>query len=344
MHPSRILVAGLRVRNATNRPRLGEGKPVQHATTLERPVLPAGSRGDRLRAHAARHALPYLLILPSVLFLAAIEFYPLAVGLSESFLYHNRVQPWATRFVGLANFAQALNSYDVRQALRTSFVMVVGIVGLSYLLGLVAGLLLSQNIRFRAVYRAIILVPWVTPPIVAYISWQFMLNDQFGTINRWLIALGLVPQFEPITWLADPALAMLSVIVVGTWFRFPFMAITVLAALAAVPDELYEAAALDGAGAVQRFRDVTLPLILPVSIIATLLQAIWTFNDFALTFVLTGGGPANATTPLILMAYREAFQRFNIGYGTSLAAISMVLMLLLGAVYLRLQARHEAAA
>jgi len=171
-----------------------------------------------------------------------------------------------------------------------------------------------------------------------------MLNDQFGTINRWLIALGLVPQFEPITWLADPALAMLSVIVVGTWFRFPFMAITVLAALAAVPDELYEAAALDGAGALQRFRDVTLPLILPVSIIATLLQAIWTFNDFALTFVLTGGGPANATTPLILMAYREAFQRFNIGYGTSLAAISMVLMLLLGAVYLRLQARHEAAA
>jgi ABC-type polysaccharide transport system permease subunit len=221
MHPSRILAAGLHVRNATNRPCLGEGIPVQHATTLERPVIPAGSRGDRLRAHAARHALPYLLILPSVLFLAAIEFYPLAVGLSESFLYHNRVQPWATRFVGLANFAQALNSYDVRQALRTSFVMVAGIVGFSYLLGLVAGLLLSQNIRFRGVYRAIILVPWVTPPIVAYISWQFMLNDQFGTINRWLIALGLVPQFEPITWLADPALAMLSVIVVGTWFRFP---------------------------------------------------------------------------------------------------------------------------
>jgi multiple sugar transport system permease protein len=171
-----------------------------------------------------------------------------------------------------------------------------------------------------------------------------MLNDQLGTINRYLIRFGLVDPFDPIIWLADPVLAMGSVIVVGTWFRFPFMMITVLAALAAIPDELHEAAALDGANTVQRFRDVTLPLIMPVSIIAILLQAIWTFNDFALTFVLTGGGPANATTPLILMAYREAFQRFNIGYGTSLAVISMVLMLAVGTVYLRLQSRQDAAA
>jgi multiple sugar transport system permease protein len=199
-------------------------------------------------------------------------------------------------------------------------------------------------LRGRSIYRALLLVPWITPPIVAYISWQWMLNDQIGMINRYLIALGLVDEFDPITWLADPTLALLSVIVVGTWFRFPFMMITVLAALSSIPDELYEAAALDGATALQRFRDITLPLILPVSIIATLLQAIWAFNDFPLTFVLTGGGPANATTPLILMAYREAFQRFNIGYGTSLAVISMLLMLMLGAVYLRLQARQEAAA
>ncbi len=315
-----------------------------HATTLTR-AQPATSSGwGRLREHVARHALPYLLILPSLLFLAAIEFYPLGVGLSEALQYHNRVQPWATRFVGLDNFVHALQNHDVRQALRTSLVMVVGVVGLSYLLGLIAGLLLNQKLRGRGIYRALLLVPWIAPPIVAYISWQWMLNDQLGTINRYLIRLGLVDPFDPIIWLADPVLAMLSVIVVGTWFRFPFMMITVLAALAAIPDELHEAAALDGANGVQRFRDVTLPLIMPVSIIAILLQAIWTFNDFALTFVLTGGGPANATTPLILMAYREAFQRFNIGYGTSLAVISMVLMLAIGTIYLRLQSRQDAAA
>jgi ABC-type sugar transport system permease subunit len=218
--------------------------------------------------------------------------------------------------------------------------MVVGIVGCSYLLGLLAGVLLNQHIRLRGIYRALLLVPWITPPIVTFISWQWMLNDQSGIINRYLIQLRIIDEYDPIVWLADPTLAMVSLIVVGTWSRFPFMMITVLAALSAIPDDIYEAASLDGAGRWQRFRDITFPLILPVSVIATLLQSIWTFNDWALPFVLTGGGPANATTPLVLLAYREAFQRFNIGYGTSLAVISMVLMLCLGAVYLRLQSRQ----
>jgi multiple sugar transport system permease protein len=145
---------------------------------------------------------------------------------------------------------------------------------------------------------------------------------------------------KPVLFLAKPNLAMISLITVGIWSRVGFMMITVLAALTAIPRDLHEAAAIDGAGRWRAFRHITLPLILPVSIIATLLQAIWTFNDFALPFVLTGGGPASATTTISLLSYREAFQRYNIGYGTSLAVISTVLMLLLGAVYLRLQARR----
>ena len=139
-------------------------------------------------------------------------------------------------------------------------------------------------------------------------------------------------------WLADPNLALLSVIIVGVWQQFPFLMITVLAALSGIPDDVNEAASIDGASRFQTFRYITFPLILPISIIATLLQAIWTFNNFGLPFVLTGGGPANATTPLILLAYKEAFQHFDIGYGTALAVISMVLMLALGAIYLRQQA------
>jgi ABC-type sugar transport system permease subunit len=223
--------------------------------------------------------------------------------------------------------------------LRTSFIMVAGIVVFSYLLGLLAGLLLNHKFRLRGVYRALILVPWVVPPVVAYISWQWMLNDQSGLVNQLLMQVGLI--HSPVLWLAKPNLAMLSLIVVGVWVRFPFMMITVLAALSAVPDELSEAASIDGANRWQVFRYITFPLILPVTIIATLLQAIWTFNDFALPFVLTGGGPANATTPLVLLSYKEAFQRYNIGYGTSLAIISMVLMLLLGIVYFRMQKRQE---
>ena len=316
---------------------------MQGASTLERAGVPETTRIHRARSHMRKHAVPYILILPSVIFLALVEFYPLGVGLSEAFKYHNRVQPWATRYTGFDNFRAAIENEAVRTSLRVSFVMVVGIVGLSYLLGLIAGLLLNQKIRGRAIYRAVILIPWVVPPVVAYMSWQWMLSDQAGFINWVLIELGLIGEFEPIVWLADPDLALLSVIIVGTWFRFPFMMITILAALSAIPDDLLEAAELDGANKLQAFRDVTFPLILPVSVISTLLQAIWTFNDFGLTFILTGGGPSNATTPLILLAYRESFQKFNIGYGTSLAVIAMMLMLVLGAVYLRLQAKYEAA-
>lgn len=314
---------------------------MQRANSTTILPIPATTRGQRLRGHIRKHSLPYLLILPSILFLAAVEFYPLYTGLLESLKYHNRVQPWATEYVGLDNFVDAFRDSDVRRALRTSFVMVFGIVGSSYLLGLVAALLLNQHIRLRGVYRALILLPWIIPPVVSFISWQWMLNDQSGIINQTLIRLNLIDQYEPIIWLADPQLALLSVIVVGTWSRFPFLMIAILAALSAIPDDIADAAALDGANPLQRFRDITFPLILPVSIISTLLQAIWTFNDFALTFVLTGGGPASATTPLILLAYREAFQRYNIGYGTALAVISMVLMLILGAFYLRLQARAQ---
>jgi ABC-type sugar transport system permease subunit len=293
----------------------------------------------RTKGRRRRDLLPYWLILPSLVFLAAIVGYPLSQGLLEGFRFHNRLQPWLTRFNGFDNYVQAAKDHEVWIALRTSFIMVAGIVVFSYLLGLLAGLLLNHKFRLRGVYRALILVPWVVPPVVAYISWQWMLNDQSGLVNQLLMQVGLI--HSPVLWLAKPNLAMLSLIVVGVWVRFPFMMITVLAALGAVPDELSEAASIDGANRWQVFRYITFPLILPVTIIATLLQAIWTFNDFALPFVLTGGGPANATTPLVLLSYKEAFQRYNIGYGTSLAIISMVLMLLLGIVYFRMQKRQE---
>jgi ABC-type sugar transport system permease subunit len=297
---------------------------------------PRSSWQGRLRQYWHLNGLAYWLILPALLFLLAIEFVPLVTGLKESLYYHNRVQPWLTHFVGLGNFGQAFGDYDVWIALRTSVIMVVGIVGLGYALGLLAGVLLNQKLRLRGVYRALILIPWVVPFVVSFISWQWMLNDQSGIIDHTLEQLHIIK--TPILWLAEPNLALLSVIIVGVWQQFPFLMITVLAALSGIPDDVNEAASIDGASRFQTFRYITFPLILPISIIATLLQAIWTFNNFGLPFVLTGGGPANATTPLILLAYKEAFQHFDIGYGTALAVISMVLMLALGAVYLRQQA------
>ena len=295
-------------------------------------------RLQRIRQYWRTNGLAYWFILPSLLFLLAVEFVPLAKGLNEALYYHNRLQPWLTQFVGLDNFVQALHDHAVWVSLRTSVIMVVGIVGFSYALGLLAAVLLNQELRLRGVYRALILVPWVVPFVVSFISWQWMLSDQSGIINQTLLNLHIIN--TPILFFADPKLAMVSIILVGVWQQFPFLMITMLAALSAIPDDLSEAAAIDGASRWQTFRHITFPLILPISIIATLLQSIWTFNNFGLPFVLTGGGPANATTPLILLAYKEAFQHYNIGYGTSLAVIAMGLMLALGVVYLRVQARQ----
>jgi ABC-type sugar transport system permease subunit len=291
-----------------------------------------------MRRYWRINGLAYWFILPSIVFLLAVEFLPLVKGLNEALYYHNRLQPWLTHFVGLDNFTQAFQDHDVLISLKTSAVMVVGIVGFSYALGLLAAVLLNQEMRLRGVYRALILVPWVVPFVVSFISWQWMLSDQSGIINQTLLNLHLIK--SPILFFADPNLAMVSIILVGVWQQFPFLMITMLAALSAIPDDLSEAAQIDGASRWQTFRHITFPLIVPISIIATLLQSIWTFNNFGLPFVLTGGGPANATTPLILLSYKEAFQHYNIGYGTSLAVIAMAFMLLLGIVYLRVQARQ----
>lgn len=287
----------------------------------------------------ARNRLAYILITPSVIMIALIYFYPMLNGFWQSLHYFSRVQPWAYRFTGLENYLIALRTHDFWVALRTSVIWTIGGVGLSYVVGLIAALLLNDRFRGRGIYRSILLLPWVVPPVVAGTSWMWMYADQDGIINRTLRGLGVIS--KPIYWLSVPHLAMISAIIVYVWRNFPFMMITLLAALSSIPDDIYEAGRIDGASSWQLFRYITFPLIVPISVIATVLGSIWCFNDFGTIFVLTGGGPASATTTLIIQAYKEAFQRYNVGYGTSLAMIAMALMLIVGAFYLRLQARQR---
>ncbi len=294
---------------------------------------------QRVRRHLLQNRFAYVLILPSVILIAAIYFYPVGSGIWQSFHNFNRVKPWAYKFIGIQNYITALGTHQVWVALRTSAIWTIGGVGFSYLLGLICALLLNDKFRLRGVYRAILLLPWIVPPVVSGTSMLWMFNDQTGLVNRLLRNLHLIDQ--PIYWLSKPNLAMFAVITVHVWRSFPFMMITILSALSSIPDDIYEAGRIDGASSWQLFRYITFPLILPVSIITMVLSSIWTFNDFGTIWVMTGGGPANATTTLIILSYKEAFQRFNVGYGTSLAVIAMILMLAIGALYLRLQARQQ---
>jgi ABC-type sugar transport system permease subunit len=314
------------------------------ATTADRSgatTVPATRSGwsARFRKHWQYNKLAYILITPSLIMVALIYFYPMLNGIWQSFHYYSRVQPWAYRFTGLENYAIALGRNDFWMALRTSAIWTVGGVLSSYFIGLIAALLLNGEIRGRGIYRAVLLLPWVVPPVVAGTSWMWMFADQDGIINRTLRSMDLIQR--PIYWLSVPHLAMVAVIIVHVWRTFPFMMITVLAALSSIPDDIYEAGKIDGASGWQLYRYITFPLIFPISLTAIVLSSIWTFNDFGTIFVLTGGGPAGATTTLIIQSYREAFQRYNVGYGSTLAVIAMIMMMGIAVIYLRLQSREQ---
>lgn len=293
----------------------------------------------RARRHWNYNRFAYALITPSVIMVLLIYFYPMLNGFWQSLHFYSRVAPWAYAFIGLENYWTALQSNDFWVALRNSAVWTIGGVSASYTLGLIAALLLNAEFRGRGIYRAVLLLPWVVPPVVAGTSWMWMYADQDGIINRTLRDLHIIS--KPIYWLSVPHLAMIAVIIVHVWHSFPFMMITVLAALSGIPDDIYEAGRIDGASNLQLYRYITFPLIFPISVTAIVLSSIWTFNDFGTIFVLTGGGPAGATTTLIIQSYKEAFQRYNVGYGTALAVIAMMLMMGIAAFYLRLQSRER---
>lgn len=200
--------------------------------------------------------LAYLLILPSIILVALIYFYPVGSGIWQSLHNFNRVKPWAYKFIGLGNYVTALKTYQVWLALRTSAIWTIGGVGFSYLLGLICALLLNQRFRLRGVYRAILLLPWVVPPVVSGTSMLWMFNDQTGLVNRLLRNLHLID--KPINWLSQPNLAIVAVIIVYVWRSFPFMMITILSALSSIPDDIYEAGRIDGASPLQLFRYHTL--------------------------------------------------------------------------------------
>lgn len=270
--------------------------------------------------------LAYLALLPSVLVIALLSFIP-TLSVIRISLQHVETGsdegPWA----GLDNYVWALMSPDFHRALVNSLVWTFGSVGIEMVLGLGIALLLHRRFRFRGVARALVLTPYLVPTVVAVLTWRFMFHDLIGVLNYMLISLGITK--GPVLWLNDPRLAMLSVIIVGVWKFFPFVVIALLGILQAIPQEQYEAATIDGASAFRQFRVITLPHVMPVFLLSALLRTIWTFHKFDIIYLLTGGGPLNATTTLPVLVYLKGFTDFELGRA---AAVSMLTFLLLGVV------------
>ncbi len=272
--------------------------------------------------------------MPATVAILFVSVYPFLKGLQLSFTNTNILAIENFKYIGINNYIKILTSdREFWRVLGFTFIYVFGLVIISYIIGLFLASLLNQNIRGRTIFRALLLFPWVIPPVVAAKSWVWILNDQIGFINVSLTKLGLID--KPILFLADPNIAKITVIVTSVWKSFPFMTIVLLAGLQGIPKELYESASIDGATWWQTFLHIKLPLLKPITFVATILLSIWTFNSFENIYLLTAGGPGGATEVLSILTYYTAFFRKNLGYSCAIAGIMMIFLIIMTLIYLR---------
>jgi multiple sugar transport system permease protein len=279
-----------------------------------------------------------VLIAPTVLIFCAVILYPLvsAIYLSMFSIYTPTLEGG---WVGLDNYTSLLASGRFWNALGNTLVWTVGTLVLQIICGVAVALLLNQSIVFRSLARSLILFPYFLSTVVAVLVWRWLFNDLYGILNHMMLWAGIVDM--PVNWLGAMPNAMISIIVVGAWKYFPFVVIAVLARLQTIPDPLYEAARIDGAGPIARFFDVTLPQLREVLTVIILLRAIWDFKEFDLIWLMTGGGPINSTQTLPLVVYQEAFGLNQMGMASAYAVTMMIVMLAFMLIYLRQTRQKE---
>ena len=282
----------------------------------------------------------YLLLLPATIALLAIRVYPLLEGVGISFTNRRLLNDRPTKFVGLDNFVKIFtNDSEFWRVLGFTLIYTIAVVIVSYVVGLGIALLMNMKIKGRAVFRTLLLIPWIVPGVVGAASWKWALNDQTGVINIILKNLGLIGRSIP--FLASPFLARIVVIVVGSWRNYPYMALSLLAGLQTVPEDTKEAARIDGANKVQAFFYVILPQIKSVTMVCTTLMFVWTFNNFDNIYLLTLGGPDGSTQVMSVLSYYSAFSRMNMGYASAISTIMLVLMLILSVFYTKMISKGD---
>ena len=295
----------------------------------------AGTWRDRARQMAApEFVTPAILLTPSIVLLMLVIAYPMVQGFYFSFTNGSLMK--AGRLVGFDNYVKLLSSPAFYHSLQFSLVFAFfNIVG-CYLLGLGLALLMQKDMPGRALFRVMLLLPWIVPSLVSIVAWRWMVADDKALFNQLLGMFGSIP----IYFLSDSTWATTLVIVIKIWRSFPFMMLSLLAALQSIDRSLYEAAAIDGATKLQSFWNVTMPQIKNISIILCLLMTIWSVNDFDTPWLLTQGGPANATENLIVLAYRYTFARNDVGMGAATSFVTLFILMVLVSFLLRLQRRN----
>ncbi len=244
-----------------------------------------------------QRALGLILILPLFLFVMGMILFPFCMNIWLSLTNKRIGMP--THFIGFGNYLHWLKNPDFYKILGNTLIYTISTIVMKFLIGLGTALLLNRKFTGRNFFRVFFLIPWIIPTLVTCFTFRWLLDDLVGVFNFFMVKMG----FHAVAWLSHPTTALGSIIAVNIWRGFPFFAILLLAALQSIPEDLYDAAGIDGANKFQSFFHVTLPGIKKITLIAVLLSTIWTFNDFEIVYLLTRGGPGYSSMIIVPFVY-----------------------------------------
>lgn len=276
---------------------------------------------------------PWLFLLPVLIVLLLLFGYPLINSFVMAFQNYKLTAPNDIFFNGLDNFRKLAADRDSFMILKNSFVYVIASVMGQFLLGMTLAVALKKQFKGRGIYQSIVFLPWAFSGFVVGLIFRWSFNGEYGVVNNILMSLGIID--KNIAWLGTPGYSLAVVIFAMIWMGIPFFAIMILAALQSIPSDVYEAADVDGCGAVRQFFQITLPYIKPTIITTILLRTIWIFNSLDLVVIITDGGPANTSQTLPAYMYSKAFGSYDFGFAAALGVTLMIILGLYALIFLK---------
>jgi len=287
-----------------------------------------------------RDVLGSLMVAPAILYVLLLVGVPFLMAVYYSLSAYTIYDPSWT-FVGLSNFEDIIEDPVFRQTLYNTFIFTFGSQTLGLILGKFGALLLLRPFPGRKFVRAMIILPWVVPVALATVAWQWMFDSLYSVINWTLIALGFITRDQAPNWLGTPELAMLTVIVVNAWRFFPFAIVIFLAGITAIPQDVLDAATVDGAGFWRRNYQIILPMILPIMTIGLVFGIVFTFTDMSIVYLMTQGGPIGATTVLAFAGFQTGIVSGDVSHGAAISLFMLPVLLVVVVGMLRFIRRRE---
>ncbi|WP_172207708.1 carbohydrate ABC transporter permease [Lactococcus hodotermopsidis] len=284
---------------------------------------------------------PYLLLLPSFVLIAGLLFFPMARIFYYSLQNYDISAPFYDSFAGFDNFKRIFTEDKLFiPSLINSFKWIVSQVFFQLVFGLGIALLLNKKFKFRGLTRGFVFVPWAISGVLTSVMWSMMYNEHMGVFNDILMKIGII--HEPMAFLSSTTSAFIAVVIAELWRGIPFFAVTLLASLQSIPEELYEAGAMDGSNRLTDLIYITLPQLKKTIVLTTLLRTVWEFNNVDLLYNLTNGGPANSTMTYSMYIVKTAVNGSDFGYGSALTVVAFIILTLIALAYLKLSKFEEA--